>query len=163
MSWPYVDPRLPILTGDNAVDVAALWKALYALERDRAKKYSISGGVASYQVGTWTPVDLSGAGLGFTAVTASYTKIGRLVTLQAILTYPVTGSGLQPIIGGFPFTSNAANNSTSKLLSNSAVGVQMVVFGSASGGALYNALGGAALTNAQMTGATVILTQSYET
>lgn len=41
--WPYVDPRLPILTGDNATDIQALWTAIYALERDRFKKYQQAG------------------------------------------------------------------------------------------------------------------------
>jgi hypothetical protein len=61
---------------------------------------------ADYEEGTWTPIDASGAGLGFTllANSAKYTKIGRVVHAQFALDYPVTASGVQASIGGLPFT-----------------------------------------------------------
>jgi hypothetical protein len=38
--------------------------------------------LSSYEEGTWTPTDTSGAGLVITVVNAKYTKIGRQVTLS---------------------------------------------------------------------------------
>jgi hypothetical protein len=60
-----------------------------------------------YEESTWVPADASGAGLTFTSVTATYTKIGNVVTVFAKLTYPSTASGLQAKISGLPFA--AAN------------------------------------------------------
>jgi hypothetical protein len=45
-----------------------------------------------YEEGTWTPVDRSGAALTFTAVSGSYTRIGRTVVAQCTLTYPSTAN-----------------------------------------------------------------------
>ena len=42
--------------------------------------------------GTWTPADASGAGLTLTA-SGTYTKVGRLVFWQVVITYPVTANG----------------------------------------------------------------------
>jgi hypothetical protein len=59
-----------------------------------------------YEEGTWTPTDGSGAGLSFTSVTATYTKVGRLVTITCQLTYPVTASASNARISGLPFTAS---------------------------------------------------------
>lgn len=60
--------------------------------------------LADYEEGTWTPTDGSGAGLVFTTQDARYTKIGRLVTISASITYPVTADASDAIIAGLPFT-----------------------------------------------------------
>ncbi len=57
-----------------------------------------------YEEGTWTPTDTSGAVLTFTLGTCTYTRIGRMVTCYAVITFPVTVSALAVSIGGFPFT-----------------------------------------------------------
>lgn len=58
-----------------------------------------------YEEGTWTPIDSSGAGLTITnETTATYTRVGRLVTVQWAVKYPVNASSAQMIIGGLPFT-----------------------------------------------------------
>ena len=57
-----------------------------------------------YEEGTWVPTDLSGAGLVFTVANCKYTKIGRAVTVQGKITYPVTVSAADAIITGFPFS-----------------------------------------------------------
>lgn len=62
-----------------------------------------------YEEGTWTPTDQSGATLTFSNVSATYTKIGRLVFAQCYLTYPVTANTSQAVIGGLPFTVANAN------------------------------------------------------
>lgn len=53
---------------------------------------------------TWTPTDASGAGLIFTGVSASYTKIGNMVYAYAALTYPSTADASAAKIGGLPVT-----------------------------------------------------------
>lgn len=58
-----------------------------------------------YEEGTWTPTDASGAGLTLTASSNRYTKVGRQVTVTALITYPSTGSSDYLTIGGLPFTS----------------------------------------------------------
>jgi hypothetical protein len=58
-----------------------------------------------YEEGTWTPVDSSGASLSFTSVSATYTKIGRIVNCFMSITYPTTANTSQSTIGGLPFAS----------------------------------------------------------
>ncbi len=58
-----------------------------------------------YEEGTWVPTDGSGATLSFTVDHATYTKVGRLVSGQAKITYPVTASGAGSQINGLPFAS----------------------------------------------------------
>jgi len=60
-----------------------------------------------YEEGTWTPSDQSGAGLTFTGVTATYTRIGRQVTCNLTFKYPVTASVATATIGGLPFNSGS--------------------------------------------------------
>lgn len=54
---------------------------------------------------SWTPSDQSGAGLSFSAVSASYQQIGNIVFAFFSLTFPSTGSGASILIGGLPVTS----------------------------------------------------------
>jgi hypothetical protein len=57
-----------------------------------------------YEEGTWTPTDQSGAGLTLTSSgTGRYTKIGRMVQVQASFSYPTTANGSSAVIGGLPF------------------------------------------------------------
>jgi hypothetical protein len=65
-----------------------------------------------YEEGTWTPNDQSGASLSFTVFDATYTKIGRLVQVQASITYPSTASTLDAQIGGLPFTAASGTDNT---------------------------------------------------
>lgn len=53
---------------------------------------------------SWTPIDTSGAGLSFANVSASYTRIGNIVFVYGVLTYPATGDGSNAQIGGLPVT-----------------------------------------------------------
>ncbi len=57
-----------------------------------------------YEEGTWTPTDASGAALSFTSVEGTYVKIGQMVHVEAILTYPSTADGSTAILGSLPFT-----------------------------------------------------------
>lgn len=60
----------------------------------------------TYADGTWTPTDLSGAGLTFTPTTARYQQIGGWVLLTLDLTFPTTGSSATAYIGGLPVAPN---------------------------------------------------------
>jgi hypothetical protein len=62
--------------------------------------------------GSWTPADASGAGLTFTSVNASYTRLGNLVFAYFILTYPSTANGSNASISGLPVTSASATYTT---------------------------------------------------
>jgi len=53
-----------------------------------------------YEEGTWTPT----SGVTLTVSSATYTKIGRLVYLNADLTFTSSSSGSAAIISGLPFT-----------------------------------------------------------
>ena len=68
--------------------------------------------LADYEEGTWTPTDNSGAGLSFTVYDAAYTKVGRLVEVQASITYPSTASASDAKIAGLPFTSASGTDNT---------------------------------------------------
>jgi hypothetical protein len=58
-----------------------------------------------YEEGTWTPTDVSGAGLTFTqAAQARYIKVGRLVFINIYIAFPVTSNTASVRIGGLPFT-----------------------------------------------------------
>lgn len=63
--------------------------------------------LSDYEEGTWTPVDISGAGLVFANVSGRYTKVGRQVFAHYHFTYPATVDVSNNGIGGLPFT--AAN------------------------------------------------------
>jgi hypothetical protein len=47
-----------------------------------------------YEEGTWTPSDISGAGLSLTNINSSYVKIGRMILFTLDVEYPVTASTL---------------------------------------------------------------------
>ena len=61
-----------------------------------------------YEVGTWTPIDSSGAGLTFTSTAGSYTKIGNLCYVSGALTFPSTANASSANIGGLPFNPSSA-------------------------------------------------------
>jgi hypothetical protein len=60
--------------------------------------------LADYEEGTWTPTDVSGAGLSLGG-SGEYTKIGNMVKAAFSITYPVTASAAQNFIS-LPFNSN---------------------------------------------------------
>jgi len=83
-----------------------------------------------YEEGTWTPTDTSGAGLTFTPAQCIYTKVGRLVTLSGVITFPATASVAAISIGGLPFTQSASNTATAAMGTNSGISTARVVVGS---------------------------------
>ena len=63
-----------------------------------------------YEEGTWTPTDVSGAGLTFTNVGSSYVKVGQMVLVQMYINWPVTSDATGAQLGGLPFTVTNNNN-----------------------------------------------------
>jgi hypothetical protein len=56
-----------------------------------------------YEEGTFTMTDASGAGLSLTTSFASYTKIGRQVTVRFAVSFPSTANASSLQVGGLPF------------------------------------------------------------
>ncbi len=70
----------------------------------------------TYEEGTWTP-DNNGGTISVTPVYATYTKIGRLVTIHCYVTLAADGDSTEMSIGGLPFT--VATNGYSPSIVNS--------------------------------------------
>ena len=116
-----------------------------------------------YEEGTWTPTDTSGAGLTFTSIQAFYTKVGRMVTLNASFTFPSTANAADVSIGGIPFAysfSGAENCMT--IFDNAGLGANQVYF--AGSACDFRAAGTNTIrTNAQFSLKRVHLMVSYST
>jgi hypothetical protein len=65
-----------------------------------------------YEEGTWSPTDVSGAGLTFTTFDTKYTKIGNRVFFGGSITFPVTADTSQIVIGGLPYTASTGFDNT---------------------------------------------------
>ena len=61
----------------------------------------------SYEEGTWTLTDASGAGLTITNHQLSYVKVGTLVFVNFYITFPTTSDGTNSKFSGLPFTALA--------------------------------------------------------
>jgi hypothetical protein len=108
-----------------------------------------------YETGTWTPVDGSGAGLSITVVSAKYTRVGNIVTVQVKVTYPATASAAGAAIGGLPFT--PATECAGAYYSGVAAGPTYYV-----AGVMYFATAaGAAVSNVTLSGQSVIYNMTY--
>jgi len=105
----------------------------------------------TYEEGTWTPADGSGAGLSFSGVTARYTKIGRTVFCEVGLTYPSTASGSNAVISGLPFANNGTTVSFVSSRGNAATSVFGVINVSVSTIAIINSLSVAVLNSSMST------------
>jgi len=80
-----------------------------------------------YEEGTWTPADNSGAGLSLTITYATYTRVGRQVTINAYLIYPSTSSAANAALTGLPFNCAANNYPPLTIDSNSGVALSSFV------------------------------------
>jgi hypothetical protein len=76
-----------------------------------------------YEEGTWTPTDASGAGLTFTTSNTSYTKVGNLVTVTGIVTFPSTLDASAAQIGGLPFTAKASTGGFFPAVNNASLNI----------------------------------------
>lgn len=112
----------------------------------------------------WTPADNSGAGLVFAGVSAHYSTVGSLVVARAAFTYPATASGAPASISGLPFALDGNESSRQGFVTFHNSAVNPLFFLPAAGvatGAFFTAAG-AAVTNAQLTGALIHLTAVYQ-
>lgn len=113
-----------------------------------------------YEEGTWSPTQ---AGVTLTVGSASFTKIGRLVTITFDITWPTTSDTTAVALGGLPFTPNA--NSGSGLSGFTTFGnIINAVAGTT--GILFHNKGGvpsSALQNVDLSTRRVIMSLTYET
>lgn len=110
-----------------------------------------------YEEGTWTPTDLSGAGLSITVNSASYTKIGRLVVANFYVTYPATGSASTAQLS-LPFVSSTFQiGQALSTLGN----VQCAMAANGSAAATFRSAALATYTNLELSGADILASISY--
>ena len=113
-----------------------------------------------YEEGTWTPV---GQGVTLASASGFYTRVGRLVTFSANVTFPATSDAGPAFFTGLPFivNANAAANGNGTIGSST--------YASPMTGRVlqgfdrwYNfAVGGALLTNANLSGVSIEFGGSY--
>lgn len=120
--------------------------------------------LANYVEGTWTPADNSGAGLSFTGVSATYTRIGNIVIATCSFNYPATASGANASISGLPISGGGGGQKGGTVIYTTAATLSYVLI-TAGGGAgttanLYNS-SGAAITNAALSTTAVYLQFIY--
>lgn len=110
--------------------------------------------------GTWTPSDVSGAGLTFASTTASYTKIDNVVFASAAIQYPVTANGAAVKIGGLPFTVGGVPGAAPVQFTNSTLTILGYARENSTQVELFNT-GGGAITNAQLSNFFIEFTTVY--
>ena len=112
----------------------------------------------------WTPSDGSGAALVFTAVSANRTRLGNIMHAYASLTYPATANGSNAVIAGFPVAfpgQNYAGGPCVVFAAGAATAVMLVPIITTTTAKLLNPVGGAALTNANLSGLTLVFHMIY--
>lgn len=146
----------PFLTGDANRDVQILSRTLTEYLRSLNQKDAL----AIFERGTWAPTDASGAGLALVVTSATYTRGLNMVYGQALITYPATASGVQAKIGGLPVA--AAKDNVCPISANGAVAITaaQILAGTTTLLPVTGLAGG--VTNANLTGATVIVTFQYQ-
>jgi len=105
--------------------------------------------------GTWTPSDGSGAALALTVGTAKYVKVGRLVFVSFVVTYPATASGAVAVLRGLPYQPSAiaGDNHALAIGYTSVAGLKFcaVHYVATADGFVYFNDNAGNMTNAQMT------------
>jgi hypothetical protein len=115
--------------------------------------------------GAWTPSDGSGASLSFTAVSARVTRLGNAVIASAALTYPSTVSASNAVVAGFPVNfpnQTYAQGPCEVYCAGAATGVLLVPIPNTNTAKLVNPVGGAALTNTNLSTLTLTFTLIYQ-
>lgn len=109
-----------------------------------------------YQEGSWTPIDVSGAGLGFSGVSGFYTRIGNTVIANCQLAFPSTVNGANAQIGGLPFAASASAGKTGGGITYSTIATARYALVNISSTAfLIYTTAGVLLTNANMSTGTM--------
>ena len=112
-----------------------------------------------YEEGTWSIVDQSGAGLTFTVNGNQYTKVGRAVTVNLEIVWPVTAD-TSNAAASLPIAAIASNRGGLSALSNNGISTNVYINGGANTFYLYGNTG-ATITNAQMSGKYLIVSLTY--
>ena len=115
-----------------------------------------------YEEGTWTP---TGAGVTLGSALGTYTKVGRVVTVNWLFAYPTTSSGSQTYIANLPFSAGTSyTNGGSHGYVNGSAAVSTSHITSTSTSLLFRTPnGGVLLTHADFSGAIVRGTYTYQT
>ena len=118
--------------------------------------------VRGFRTGLWVPTDASGAGLVFTGISASYTRMGNMIFAYGQLTYPATVNASNAIMGGFPVPFIVANygRGIASAYSNAGALAKLLPTPGTSTALLINNAN-AQITNATLTGATLIFSVAY--
>ena len=115
-----------------------------------------------YEEGTWTLADNSGAGLSLTITYATYTRVGRQVTINAFLTYPSTGNVGNAALTGLPFNCAANNYPPLTIDSNSGVALSSFVNAASKNISIGIASNyGTTVTNASLSSKSILISGTY--
>lgn len=134
-----------------------------------ASGVTLSGGATlqTYTIGGWTPSDASGAGLVLAVAQGSYLKIGRLVFVGGIVTYPTTADGSAAKIGSLPFSGSSATGLSRQIVPvalTTGTNPGLIVTAANTTFTLQTITGGGtAITNATMTGTQIQFNGIYLT
>jgi hypothetical protein len=140
-------------SGTTGTIINAAWKSELYDQVDAAL-------VAIAPVGPFTLADTSGAGLALSTSVGNYVVIGgRLVVLQAQVIYPVTSNGLAAKLGGLPVTAQGGHGGVFQ--GYGAVAFRGWIIAGTNAIELLQAVSGAALTNAALSGANITLHGFY--
>ena len=111
--------------------------------------------------GTWTPIDTSGAGLTLSVTSARYWRYDKLVVVSLHIAYPATANTNPAFIGGLPVGNGPAWGGLYP--TSTPMPMMCALPASTSGFYLMNPATGLARTNAEVSGATLIIAGSYLT
>ena len=146
---------------DTNIDIAGTLDVSGVLTADSGIKLSTgTDALTTYEVGTWTPSDASGAGLTLTVNSANYVRVGNAVHLQAYFVFPSTSNTSVLTVGGLPFTS--IGYSTMPL--NSAIaGAHVIQIQPSNTEFIVKNQTNANFTNNQFSGAFIVFSGTYLT
>ncbi|HRH28257.1 MAG TPA: glycosyl hydrolase family 28-related protein [Aquabacterium sp.] len=112
-----------------------------------------------YEEGTWTPTDISGAGLTFALATGFYTKIGNVVTFSVTVVYPTTANTASASFSKPPFAN--VSEAAASIVSNAGSALQGLI--NSTGVVIYPAGSFANTTNATLSGKVLYVSGTYLT
>ncbi len=111
---------------------------------------------------SWTPTDVSGASLSFSAATGYYIRTGNMMYAMGSVTYPVNVDVSSAIIGSLPATAKnvSTNRGGSVSRSDYGSGLTMRTLENTAKIYIYD-LTGASITNTQLSGITIDFNAAY--
>ena len=102
-----------------------------------------------YEEGTWTPT--AGGSISFSGASGTYVKIGRVVYVNFVFTFPNNADSTAATVSGFPFSSSSSNATRGGFVtgftSASSITTQMLFMGTSSTTAGFNQSNGSATSN----------------